>query len=134
MRPRGFQHLAGLGGGGGHAGLGEHVLAGLQRGNGQRAVHIGPGADADGADGLVLQQLLPTVVDGGDVELVGHHLPGRAGTVGHRGDFDACDLVEAGDVAVAGVAPRADESDSDAFVSHDVLRIRMVSVCSRLTW
>ena len=118
MRPGRVQHLPRLRRRRRHAGLAEHMLARLQRGEGQRAVHIGPGADADRLYGRVFQQLAPTVVDGGDVELVGHDPPRLAGAVGHRHNLDAVNLVEAGDVPVAGIAARADQPDSDAFVCH----------------
>ena len=94
------------------------MLPSFQRGDRQRAMHIGPGSDAHSVDGLILQQLLPAVVHRGDVELVCHYAPRLAGAVGHSHDLHTTNFIKSRDMSVARIPPRADESDSNTLVSH----------------
>ena len=110
----------------GHAGLGEHVLAGLQGGQGHGSVHIGPGADAYGVDFVVLQQFPPVPVDPGYVELVGYRPAGLDAAVGHRHNFTVCHALEAGDMAVPHVAASSDKSYADGFFCHVLPPLLMV--------
>jgi hypothetical protein len=69
-----LQHAAGLGGVHGHARLAQDVLAGVQRGDRDGAVEIGPRPDADCVDGRVGDQVLPPVEDPRNAELTGDEL------------------------------------------------------------
>ena len=94
------------------------MFVGVEGGEDQVAVHIGPGADADGVEGVVVEELGPVVVGLGDFVLVGDALGGLAGAVGDGGDLDAGLLAEAGDVAEGGVGAGADEADAEVLVGH----------------
>ena len=81
-----------------HARLAEHVLAGLERRDGELLVHVGPSADANRVDAIVGQELGPIGGDLRDAEFV-RHLLGRFGrAVGDGDELDAFLLPEAGDV------------------------------------
>ena len=56
---RAVEHPLGLAGVHRHPGLGQDVLAGVERRQGDRAVQVGPGADDDGVDLVVVDQVLP---------------------------------------------------------------------------
>ena len=71
---RGVEHRFGFIGIRGHPGLAKDVFALFQSGHGEVGMHIGPGADADGVDGWVVQQIPPVIVNGGDVERIGYPL------------------------------------------------------------
>ncbi len=92
--------------------------AGLQGGDGQGRVHIGPGADADGVDLAVLDDLQPVGRDPGDGEFVGHALAGFNGAVGHRHHLHARLVAQPGDMHRPGVAAGADDADANGLVRH----------------
>ena len=121
MQAAGVQHLVGLVGVHGHSRLGEHVLAGGQGCQYQVAVHVGPGADADGIDAVVVEQVGPVVVYRGDFELPGDALPGFAAAVSHGDDLDVALFPEAGDVAQTSVGTGPDQADADHSVHHQTV-------------
>ena len=103
-----------------HSRLAQHVLARSEGCHGQRAVHVGPGADANGVQAFVLQQLFPIVVNGRDIEGVGDTLSRLPAAVGHGANLDASGAMEPGNVPVAGVSSGSNQADSDGFDGHGV--------------
>src|SRR5262245_14401404 len=81
-------------------------------------MHVGPGPDADGIDGIVFQQCLPVVVNPGNVELLCHTMTRLAATIDHPHELHPFDLAEARDVAVADVSTGTDKTDANFFLSH----------------
>ena len=63
-------------------------------------MHVWPGADADGVDAFVFQQLLPVVVHGRDVELVSDSPSRFAATVGYSRNLQPSDLVKTGNIFI----------------------------------
>src|SRR5215813_14639062 len=120
MRPalRRRQHVAGLLGCRSHAGLGQHVFALLQRRQGERAVQVGPGPDADGIDRIVIQQFLPVVINPGNVELLCYTMTRLAAAIDHPKELHPFNLAKARDVAVADVPTCTDKTDANFFLSH----------------
>ena len=113
------QHVPGLLGGVGHTGLGQYMLALIQRGQGQRAVHVGPGPDADGVDAFVFQQFLPAAVNLGDVELVRHGAARFDAPISHGHDLQIIDLLKPGNVPVAHVPTCAYETHPNMLLGHE---------------
>src|SRR5262245_49329840 len=91
----------------------------LQRCYGERAMHVGPGADADGVDLVVIQQFLPGIVHPGNVELVCHTLARLEAAVDHSNDLHPFDLAKTRDMTVADVATCTDKTDANVFVCHE---------------
>src|SRR5262245_19790752 len=120
MRPalRRRQHIASLLGCGSHASLRQHVFALLQRRQGKRAVHIGPGPDADGVDRIIFQQFLPVVVNAGNVELLSHTMARLEAAIGHPNDLHPFDLAKARNVAVADIATCTYKTYTNFFFNH----------------
>jgi hypothetical protein len=114
----GLQHLPTLGRVHRHARLAQHVLAGPERGHRQLAVHVGPGADADGIDVPGLDHPAPVGLDARDAELLGHALAGLRRPVGDGHQLDARLRLELGNVMLAGVGAGPHEPHADRFVSH----------------
>ena len=134
MQAADVQHLVGLVGVHCHAGLGQHVLAGVQRGQNQVAVHIGPGADAYGVYAVVVQQVNPVVVYRGNLVLGGDTLAGLAAAVGDGDDVHVALLTEAGDVAKTGIGPGPYEADADDSVLHQKDSLGIYGVGQFYSW
>ena len=92
-----------------HAGLAQHMLARRQRRTVQRGVHVGPGADHDGINIGVIDDLAPDV-GGRHAAGLGGSSGGAQGAVAHRAQLHPGDLQQVWDVAQLGVAPRADDA------------------------
>src|SRR5215475_5412524 len=116
--PRRLQHIAGLLGCRSHAGLGQHMFALFQRRQGERAVHIGPGPDADGVDRIVFQQFLPVVINPRNVELLCYTMTRLAAAIDNPKELHPFDLAKARDMAVAYVPTCADKTYANFFLSH----------------
>src|SRR5262245_53568747 len=116
--PRRLQHIAGLLGCRSHAGLSQHMVALFQRRQGERAVHVWPGPDADGVDRIVFQQFLPVVINPGNVELLCHTMTRLAAAIDHPKELHPFDLAKARDVAVADVPTCTDKTYTNFFLSH----------------
>ena len=125
----GVQHVVGLLGVHGHAGFGQYVLVGFQGGQHQVAVHVRPGADADGVDAVVFHQLQPVVVDLGDFVLARDAFTRLPAPVGHGDDLHSGLFPETGNVSETGVGPGADQPYSDQAVFH-MLPPAVVGRCS----
>ena len=78
----------------GHARFAEHVLPGLKRSDGQRRMHIGPCADANGIYARVFQKRLPVVMNFGNGKLISDPLARLPCPVGDRDDLYAVLLCE----------------------------------------
>src|SRR5207247_8467351 len=102
----------------GNPGLAEDVLAVLERGQRDRAVHVGPGADTDGVDVAGAHEVPPVVVHRRDAELARDALARLFGAVGDRDQLDAGERPEPGDVPATGVVARAHEAHADRPVGH----------------
>ena len=89
MAERRRQHGAGFAMVHGHARFAEHVLPGLEGSDGQRRVHIGPCADADGVDARVVQKRSPMVMNFRNGKFVGNPLAGLTRPVGDSDDLYA---------------------------------------------
>src|SRR5262245_4025940 len=129
--PRRLQHIAGLLGCRSHAGLSQHMVALFQRRQGERAVHVWPGPDADGVDRIVFQQFLPVVINPGNVELLCHTMTRLAAAIDHPKELHPFDLAKARDVAVADVPPCPDKTDANFFLSHAKPPSRTSATASR---
>ena len=102
----------GLGGVETEPGFGEHMLAGLQGGQRDRAVQIRPGADDDGVNVAAIDQFLPVFIAARNAKLTGGGGRGSRPTVTHGHDFDIRECPQAGDVPQLHVGPDADQADS----------------------
>ena len=122
------EHLARLAGVHGHARLAEDVLARFEGGDGEVAVHVGPGADADGVDVGGGEEGGDIGLDAGDAELLGDGATARLAAVADGDQLDLPGLAEAGDVAQLHVAAGADEANAQGgFVrGHRVLPSEIV--------
>ena len=122
------EHLARLAGVHGHARLAEDVLARFEGGDGEVAVHVGPGADADGVDVGGGEEGGDIGLDAGDAELLGDGATARLAAVADGDQLDLTGLAEAGDVAQLHVAAGADEANAQGgFVrGHRVLPSEIV--------
>ena len=107
------EHPLGLAGVHRHPRLRQHMLARAQRRQRRGAVQVGPGADDDGVDRLVVDQLLPAAVDPGDVELARDAARRFAESVADPRDLDTRDRAEAGDMP--GARDRAGADDPDPY-------------------
>ena len=116
MRAARRQHLFGLRGVVRHPRLAEHVLARRERGRGELQMAVGPGANADGVDGGVVEQLFDALRDARDAVFRGHGLAARPRAVHDVDDLDIIDLVEAGNVSQALIAACPDQADSEGHV------------------
>ena len=116
MRAARRQHLFGLRGVVRHPRLAEHVLARRERGRGELEMAVGPGADADGVDGGVVEQLLDALRDARDAVFRGHGLAARARAVDDVDDLDIIDLAKAGNVSQPLIAACPDQADSEGHV------------------
>ena len=121
---RGFEHLPPLGGVHGHARLAEDVLALLEGGQGDLAVHVGPGSDADRVDVLGLHDLPPVSLHPADAELPGDALARFLAAVGHGHQLDAGLRLELRNVMELGVLARPHETHTDRSVGHDGILTR----------
>ena len=92
------------------------MLARRERGRGELEMAVGPGADRDGVDGGVVEQLLDALRDARDAVFRGHGLATRARAVHDVDDLDVIDLAEAGNVSQALIAARPDQADSEGHV------------------
>src|SRR5262245_43804903 len=129
--PRRLQHIAGLLGCRSHAGLSQHMVALFQRRQGERAVHVWPGPDADGVDRIVFQQFLPVVINPGNVELLCHTMTRLAAAIDHPKELHPFDLAKARDVTVADVPTCPDKTDANFFLSHAKPPSRTSATASR---
>src|SRR5262245_58747408 len=116
--PRRLQHIAGLLGCRSHAGLGQHMFALFQRRQGERAVHVWPGPDADGVDRIVFQQFLPVVINSGNAELFCYTMTRLAAAIDHPKELYPFDLAKARNVAIADVPTCPDKTYANFFLSH----------------
>ncbi len=123
MLAGGLQHLLGLGGVHAHARLGENVQSPFQGGQGDGAMQIRPGADDDGIDVRVRQQLLPVGIGARHAEFAGNGAGGFRPAIAHRHDVHVRLFAQAGDMAQARVGSGADNPDADSFVRHGNLDI-----------
>jgi len=114
----GGEHAPPLGGVHGHARLAEDVLARLERGHRDRAVHGGPGADADGVDVTGPHEVAPVLIHPGELELARDALAGLLRPVRDGHQLDARLLLEPRDVPAAGVVARAHEPHADRPLGH----------------
>jgi hypothetical protein len=105
-----------------HARFTEHVLSCLERCDGQRRMHIGPCADADGVDAFVFQKRLPVFMNFGKGKLVGDPLAGFPRPVCDSDDLYAVLLFESRNVECFGVAAGSDQANADPFLGHDTSR------------
>ena len=115
---RAVQHASRLGGVHGHARLAQDVLAGVERRQRDRAVHVRPGADADRVDVRRPHEIAPVVVHPGDPELTGDTLAGLPGAVRDRHQLDAGLRPELRNVMLTRVSACAHESYADRLVDH----------------
>ena len=125
--PRCVQHLVGLGGVHRHPGLGQDVLAGVERGEHHRPVHVRPCPDAYGVGVVGVYQILPVVVYDRDAVLVRDSPAGRPAPVGDADQLDSVHLPEARNVAELGVVPGPYQSYADRLVRHAAFSL----LCSR---
>jgi hypothetical protein len=84
-------------------------------------MHVGPGANDHGVDIRIGQQLVPILIDLGDVELVGDALRGLATAVTDTYELDAIDRLQSREMTHAGIVPGSDGADFDRCLSHIVL-------------
>ena len=117
MLARRGEHPMGFGRGHRHPRFREDVLAGFECGQRDRAVQVGPGADDDGVDPRVGDQVFPAVERARDAELAGRRRRGLRPAVADGDDLDLGDRPQAGDVTRSGVGPGADEADAQR--GHD---------------
>ena len=96
-----------------HARLTEHVLPRAQGGSRVLAVLVRPGADANRVDARIGEEVGDIGVHPGDAELVGDALAAEPRTVAHCGDFDAIDLLEAGNMHRTGIGTRANKTNAE---------------------
>ena len=115
---RAVQHAPRLGSVHGHARLAQNVLAGVERRQCDRAVHVRPGADADRVDVRRPHEIVPVVVDPGDPELAGDALARLLGAVRDRHQLDAGLRPELRNVMLTRVGACAHESYADRRVDH----------------
>lgn len=114
----GGQHAVGLGGVHRHARLGQHVLAGFEGRQGDRAVQIRPGADDDGVEVRVGEQVLPALVGARDAKLARRLRSRDEPPVADRDDLNVGQGAQPGNVPQPGVGPGTDEADAQSAVSH----------------
>ena len=113
----GPQHRAGILGAGSHPGLGQDVLAGLERADRDRRVEHRPGADQDRVELRVRDELLPGRIGAREPELIGRATRRLLGAVGDPDQLDAVDGAEARDVLARDDPAGADDPDADG-VGH----------------
>ncbi len=111
--------MEGLGGIHGQPGLGEDMLAGLERGQGNGAMQVRPGADDDGVDLVVGDQVLPLGECAGNAKLAGHGCRGLWPAIANRDNVDAFLGQQAWNVPQTGIGPGADQTDSQSLSCHD---------------
>ncbi len=112
MLSRRGEHLVGLRRVQAHACLGEDVLAGSQCRQRDRRMQIGPGADDDGVDVRVVDEIFPGGEAAGNGEFPCHCRGGFEATVGDGDNLDVRDSAEARNVPGFHVRACADEADS----------------------
>ena len=111
------QHRPGLVGGRGHPRLGQDVLAGLERGDRDRRVEVGPRPDEHGIDPRVGDEGLPVVDRARDPQL-GRRPPRRLRRpIGDGDELDAIDRPEPRDVLRPHDPAGPDDPDPDRFRS-----------------
>src|SRR5262245_40805676 len=86
-------------------------------------MHVGPSAYDHSVDIRIGEELVPILVDLGDVELVSHTLRGLATTVTDTHKLDAIDRLQPRKMAHAGIITGADDANFDRCLSHIVLPI-----------
>ena len=101
-----------------HPRLAEHVLAVLERGQRDLAVHVRPRPDADRVDVAGPHDVPPVLVDAGDAELARDALARLLRPVGHGDELDPRQGPEPRDVPDTGVVAGAHESHADRLVGH----------------
>ena len=107
-----------------HARLGQDVLAGIERGDRDRGVEVGPRRNDDSVDGRIVEQIDPVVVGPGDVELLRGALRGCRRAIHEADQLDALDLPESGHVSQGRDPAGPDEPDADSIRHLDVPRVR----------
>jgi hypothetical protein len=108
----GFVHLPGLGSVERHAGLAEHMLAAVDRGESHWAVQVGPGANDDCIDTRIGDEILPVVESPRDVELARCRCGRFRAAIADRDDFDLRTGPQARDVTQTRIRSEADDADS----------------------
>src|SRR5690606_32592634 len=101
-----------------HPRLAEDVLAGLERGDRQGLVHVGPGADADRVHLRVVEHLAPVGRHFRNAELLRDLAARFRRAVGDRDELDALLLQESRNVPLPRVLAGADEADADLPLAH----------------
>ena len=94
------------------------MLAGVQGGQRDRAVQVGPGADDDGVEVRIGDQVLPVLEDLRDAVLSGDGLGRGRPPVADGDDVHVREGPEAWDVTGPRVGPRANQSDAE-MLRHD---------------
>jgi len=112
------QHFPRLGPVHRHARFAKNMLAGLERGDRERRVHVGPGADADRIHRVVREHFLPVGRHVWDPEFIGDLLRRRRRPVCDGYDLDAFLFLETGNVAASGIAAGADQADATDRTGH----------------
>ena len=108
----GGQHGACLGQVSRHPRLTEHMLAGVERRNGDTRVHVGRGADPDDVDLRVVHDLAPVVDNPRDAVFLGEGLRRLAAPVADGDDVDSRNRLKSGHVPLAHDAAGAHDPDS----------------------
>jgi len=116
-------HAMRLGGVHAHARLGEHMLAGLERSQGDRAVQVGPGADDHCVDIRQGHNCLPVRADDRDIVLAGYRHAGFVSAIAHRHDLDVGTGTKSGDMPQARVGAGADQPHAQSCMSHGISRV-----------
>ncbi len=117
----GGEHAVGLGGVHAQPCLGQDVLALGQRCECDRAVQVGPGADDDGINLGVGDQLLPVAIGARDAVLVGGGGGGFRPAVDDSDHLNVGQGAQPGDMPQPGVGPGTDQADAQRRVCHEDL-------------
>jgi hypothetical protein len=112
MSPCCVEHATSLGGVEGQSSLSEDVFAGFEGSEDDGAVQVGPGADHDGVEVAVGDEVLPMLVSAGDGEFAGDGGGRSRSAIADSRQFYAWNGEEPGNVPQAGIVSRSDESDA----------------------
>ena len=74
-------------------------------------MNVGPGADGDRVDAVVVEQFLPVGIGSGNIEFVRDPLTGFEAAIGHRHDLTSGNLSKAGDLNATDIGAGSDETD-----------------------
>lgn len=118
------EHLAGLLEVGRHAGFAEDVFASGEGSGGDLGVGGGPSADTNDINVLCLDDAEPILFGAMQIPLDANFESGFEGAVSYGDELDVFAGTEAGEVASAGIAAGADETDTEFRVGHKGLAWR----------